>query len=53
MITLLAALTALLGQITPDRLVRAADEPRNWLTYSGTYSGQRYSTLDEDRSLRT
>src|SRR5262245_39144810 len=38
-------LAALLGQITSDRLVRAADEPRNWLTYSGTYSGQRYSTL--------
>ena len=38
-------LVALLGQITSDRLVRAADEPQNWLTYSGTYSGQRYSTL--------
>ena len=35
------------GQVTPDRLVRAADEPQNWLTYSGTYSGQRYSALTQ------
>jgi alcohol dehydrogenase (cytochrome c) len=51
---LIAALLALVvigcgvvlsGQVTSDRLVRAADEPENWLTYSGTYSGQRYSAL--------
>src|SRR5580704_3954630 len=36
---------SLVGQVTYDRLVRAAQEPRNWLTYSGTYTGQRYSTL--------
>ena len=51
MIAILVFLTALVGQITPERLIRAADEPRNWLTYSGTYSGQRYSTLAQiDRS---
>ncbi|MGE3507386.1 MAG: pyrroloquinoline quinone-dependent dehydrogenase [Vicinamibacterales bacterium] len=38
---------ALHAQVTPDRLVRAADEPRNWLTYSGTYSGQRHSPLKQ------
>src|SRR4029077_13580500 len=37
---------ALHGQISPStRLVRAADEPHNWMTYSGGYFGQRYSTL--------
>jgi alcohol dehydrogenase (cytochrome c) len=43
---LFAALVCMLdAQVTPDRLRRAADEPQNWLTYSGGYSGQRYSTL--------
>jgi alcohol dehydrogenase (cytochrome c) len=37
----------LIGQVTADTLVRAADQPKNWLTYSGTYSGQRYSTLTQ------
>lgn len=36
---------ALHAQVSVDRLVRAADEPQNWLMYSGTYSGQRYSLL--------
>ncbi len=34
-----------LAQVTPDRLVRATEEPQNWLTYNGSYSSQRYSTL--------
>src|SRR4029077_13477914 len=51
----LAALSATLAaaagytldaQVTQDRLLRAASEPQNWLTYNGTYSSQRYSTLD-------
>src|SRR5688572_27147982 len=33
------------GQVTFDRLLRAADEPHNWLTYSGSYFSQRYSAL--------
>jgi alcohol dehydrogenase (cytochrome c) len=33
------------AQVTPDRLLRAASEPQNWLTYSGGYSSQRYSAL--------
>lgn len=36
---------ALHAQVSVDRLVRAADEPQNWLMYSGTYSSQRYSLL--------
>jgi alcohol dehydrogenase (cytochrome c) len=35
------------GQVTPDRLVGAAQEPQNWLTYSGGYFSQRYSPLRE------
>jgi glucose dehydrogenase len=49
---LLAALLALAGatlhaQVTYDRLLQAGREPQNWLTYSGSYSSQRYSTLDQ------
>ena len=33
------------GQVTFDRLVRASQEPHNWLTYSGGYFSQRYSEL--------
>jgi alcohol dehydrogenase (cytochrome c) len=32
-------------QVTPDRIQAAASEPRNWLTYNGTYASQRYSQL--------
>src|SRR5262245_49087737 len=35
------------AQVGPERLVRATEEPQNWLTYSGTYAGQRYSTLHQ------
>jgi alcohol dehydrogenase (cytochrome c) len=35
------------AQVTSDRLVRAAEEPQNWLTYSGGYASQRYSTLSQ------
>ena len=33
------------AQVLSDRLVRAAAEARNWLTYSGSYESQRYSRL--------
>ncbi len=33
------------AQVTYDRLLRAASEPQNWLTYSGTYASERYSLL--------
>ncbi len=34
-------------QITNDRLLHADSEPQNWLTYSGSYKGWRYSKLDQ------
>jgi alcohol dehydrogenase (cytochrome c) len=33
------------AQLTYDRMLRAADEPNNWLMYSGGYMSQRYSML--------
>ena len=45
---LLAAVSVGLGaQVTPDRLLRAGNEPQNWLTYSGDYTGQRHSRLTQ------
>lgn len=35
------------AQITSERILQAAAEPQNWLTYSGTYKSWRYSTLDQ------
>jgi alcohol dehydrogenase (cytochrome c) len=35
------------AQITSDRLVNAGKQPSDWLTYSGDYSGRRYSSLNE------
>jgi len=35
------------AQVSSERLLRAADEPQNWLTYSGTYFSQRYSLLHQ------
>ncbi|MGP4017743.1 PQQ-dependent dehydrogenase, methanol/ethanol family [Saccharopolyspora sp. 5N708] len=33
--------------VTYERLLNAKSESHNWLTYYGTYDGQRYSTLDQ------
>ena len=33
--------------LTHERITNARDEPNNWLTYYGTYDGQRYSSLDQ------
>jgi alcohol dehydrogenase (cytochrome c) len=46
-VLLLAASYRLDAQVTSDRILRAADEPQNWLTYSGGYSSQRYSLLKQ------
>ena len=39
------------GQMAPnvtyERLLNAANEPQNWLTYSGTYASNRYSRLTQ------
>jgi alcohol dehydrogenase (cytochrome c) len=43
---LLMSLSGLLtAQVSFDRILHASAEPHNWLTYSGTYLSQRYSTL--------
>ena len=34
-------------QVTYDRLLKADQEPGNWLMYSGTYNSWRYSRLDQ------
>ena len=33
--------------VTFDRILRANDEPQNWLTYSGSLAGQRYTRLTQ------
>ena len=33
--------------VTYERLLHASAEPQNWLTYSGGYASQRYSTLSQ------
>src|SRR5580658_9255761 len=39
---------SLWGQgVTFDRILHADREPQNWLTYSGTVNGQRYSPLTQ------
>ena len=42
-----ASFTLQAQQVTSDRIARAAEEPHNWLTYSGGYSSQRYSPLKQ------
>jgi alcohol dehydrogenase (cytochrome c) len=44
---LLVMTAALQAQVSFDRLLRADAEPHNWLTYSGTLNGHRYSTLTQ------
>jgi alcohol dehydrogenase (cytochrome c) len=39
--------TTTCAQVTPKRLLDAANEPQNWLMYSGDYAGHRFSTLDQ------
>jgi alcohol dehydrogenase (cytochrome c) len=44
---MLLALPLEAQQVPFDRILRAASEPQNWLTYSGTYMSQRYSLLKQ------
>jgi len=46
-LTVLVCSLALHAQVTSDRITRAADEPQNWLTYSGGYASQRHSLLKQ------
>ena len=43
-----------LAQVTYQRLLQAEQEPENWLTYSGTYDGHRFSRLSHqfDRAVQ-
>ena len=43
----LVAAIPLHAQVTYERILNAADEPENWLTYNGGYASQRYSGLDQ------
>ncbi len=45
----LSIATPAAAQVTFERLLGAAAEPHNGLTYSGTYASQRYTALDEIR----
>ncbi len=45
----LLAAPSLYADVSFERLLDAASEPQNWLTYSGTYSSQRHSALREIR----
>jgi alcohol dehydrogenase (cytochrome c) len=47
LVVLGAASLAAQGQVTFDRLVRAKQEPQNWLVYSGSYMSQRHSELTQ------
>jgi alcohol dehydrogenase (cytochrome c) len=45
-ITALSAMSAH-SQVTFERLLNSAEEPQNWMTYSGDYSGKRFSGLNQ------
>ncbi|HKP86276.1 MAG TPA: hypothetical protein VJZ26_09275 [Blastocatellia bacterium] len=44
---LFLSVNAARGQVTYERLLKASEEPHNWLTYSGDYAGRRHSALDQ------
>jgi alcohol dehydrogenase (cytochrome c) len=47
LLVLLLGATALNAQVTSQRLLRAQQEPQNWLTHSGGYHGHRHSPLTQ------
>ena len=44
---LLSPAAPVAAQVSYERILEAASEPGSWLTYSGSYGAQRYSTLDQ------
>ena len=44
---LLAAVAVGLAQVSPERIRNADREPGNWLTYSRTFNGHRFTPLDQ------
>ncbi|PYR96414.1 MAG: hypothetical protein DMG12_26365 [Acidobacteria bacterium] len=47
LLLIFVAAGSLQAQVSFDRILRANQEPHNWLTYSGNYNGQRYSPLTQ------
>ncbi len=47
MLTLLLAASLSAQEVTRERLLNAAKEPQNWLTYSGGYAGTRHTSLTQ------
>src|SRR3977135_4193252 len=47
LLLLTLALPCVHAQVSFDRILNAAKEPQNWLTYSGNLLGQRYSPLTQ------
>ena len=47
MLVMFAMAAPAAAQVPYERILDAASEPESWLTYSGTYGAQRYSTLDQ------
>lgn len=47
LVVMLAGAGSLHAQVTFDRIVKANQEPQNWLTYSGSLNGQRFSPLNQ------
>ena len=43
----LALTLPLCAQVTFERILKATNEPGNWLTYSGNYAAHRFSMLDQ------
>jgi alcohol dehydrogenase (cytochrome c) len=43
----LLTIGSIFAQVPYERIRKAASEPQSWLTYSGAYHSQRYSTLDQ------
>src|SRR2546429_8439114 len=46
-IAVAVAAASLQAQVTFERILRAGQEPQNWLTYSGTVLSQRHSPLTQ------
>ncbi|HXA06259.1 MAG TPA: PQQ-binding-like beta-propeller repeat protein, partial [Bryobacteraceae bacterium] len=47
LIVILAFAALAKAQVSYERILKSASQPGNWLTYSGSYQAQRYSTLDQ------
>jgi alcohol dehydrogenase (cytochrome c) len=47
MVAALTSAVSVSAQVPFERIQNADKEPQNWLTYNGTYSGWRYSPLDQ------